>query len=68
MAIKKETEKKVEDKRTQYIVLENFTEVGKTRGYVKGETFPRPDDIIGEGKIEKLLGKNANGIVYIKEK
>lgn len=59
--------KKIEEKETKYIVLTNFTERGKSRGYVVGETFPRPDDQVGEDTYKRLLGGNPNGIYYIEE-
>lgn len=46
-----------------YVVVTNFTERGKTRGYVAGETFPRPDDNVGPEAMKRLI---AGG--YIKEK
>lgn len=58
---------KVKEKEVTYKVLRNFTVKGRTRGYVEGETFPRENDLIGKDTLSKLLGKNANNIVYIEE-
>ena len=51
----------------KYRVLVSFTERGKTRGYYAGDTFPRPDDIIGEDALKRLLGDNPYGLKYIEE-
>lgn len=51
----------------KYKVLVNFTLKGATRGYIKGEKYPRKGDATSEDIIKKLLGENEHGIKYIEE-
>lgn len=70
MARKKPVETSVEveaKKDPKYKVLVNFTERGKTRGYVVGEEFPRAGDNIGPEAMKRLLGSNQYGVKYIEE-
>lgn len=62
----KQTKPAVEVK-PKYKVIVNFTERGKSRGYVVGEEFPRAGDNVGPEAFERLLGNNQYGVKYIEE-